>query len=1199
MRVFRSVYKGFLLGSVALGALVNTAFAQEVVEVRTWQHSDFARLVFDWPAAVGYSASIDGQVLSIRFDRPLSVDLGPVRERLQDYVSQANLGPAGQTLELRLTGPMVLSDFTNENSIVVDLRQSATVPAQADASDVQSPAEQPAVTSEAPAEAIALGVRVGEHPNYTRIVFDWPVSTPYSISRDGRAVTLEFSRPATINTAALNEALPAGVRLAASVPDAESTRVTFAVPEEAELRDFPLDQKVVLDVLADAATRNTAGAPLDPSQLPRVQTAEATPPPTEPGPTVEEPDPAAVEAAPSEPEPVSEEASAEEPEPDPVPTQEELEREEDQALADAIDQGTIQFRDGLTPDLDLEPDPTTETEAEVETGRDPVPAPEAVPDQVAETAADSSGETPASAEPDGPVLFQYGFPFAEEVGAAVFRRADNIWIVFDQARSWELAELRATGEAVVERLDQLPVNRATVLRAQVPDRRVNARVRREGFTWFVDFLVGGQKPYVQLPILADVTPEVGPHLILPSDTPGSKINVPDPEMGDVLSIATFLEPGSGIDGLRRYPEFELLPTAQGLAMVRLSDTVLLDRNFDGFQISDPDGLVISAVSPEAPVASGQILSARRLFDLAGLMRGDQSQFSTHHQAIFRSLAEVPDEKLDEARLDFAGFLMAHDRGQEALGVLRVVEKENPQLMARPENLALKAAASVLAGRTEDALTFLNDPRLDGFAESAIWRGAALTLDGEYKAASEMFGPGDSLLARYPYPLKAKLALLRIQTAFANKETPVAKAWIEALEQDRSELSRTQAAALDYQRGRLAVADLEFDLADEIFLEVMESGDRKYAYRGELAWIKLGLKQDFIDDEEALERLERLRYAWRGDRSELILLRDLGELYLKQPDYFEGLSVYRTAVQYFPGDPVADRLAGEMGDIFRQLFLEGEVDTLPPLRAIALYEEFKELTPGGVIGDQLVENIADRLAAIDLMKEAAVKLEELLADENRLPPGEERIRLSSKLALIYLLDEEPQKAKDTLDANGGSLDFFDFDPELRLDRDRLRARAQFQLGLPDEAITDLAGDVSVEADMLRRDIYRETENWQEAAKVLQRLAGNPPLDPAAGVDDQTGRYVINWAVALFQNDDSDGLRDLVDLWAPTMANSALSGVFDFITEQDRAPTGGDVLQTVDQLIGEDRFDNFLSTYRDRLFATPDENPADIPAQPIAG
>lgn len=1209
MRSFRPKLRVGLLAALLASTAVPVAWAQDAVRVRAWQHSDFARMVFDWPSAVGYAASIDGQVLTLRFDRALTVDLAPIRERLGDYVSQVDATQGGQTLTFQLTGPMSLGDFINENSIVVDLRQAPNVAEQAPPSTQTSEAV-PQIAVPAPQEAIALNVRVGDHPNYTRIVFDWPSSTDYSVDRDGRAVTVDFGRAARIDVAALAETLPPGIRVAAAVPSTGRTVVTFAVPAAAELRHFPLEEKVVLDVLADARVRNVPAEPLNVAQLPDVPQPDSEPPPAQEAPSPESPPPESPNPETSEqtaeqasPEQTVEEPTAEAPREELSEVQQEARSQA--ALAEALQEGSIEFREGMTPDVPTVPPPPQEPAQ-----REPVPPPDPAvqPDatqQLAQTAEDSAtdptaepadpGTSSQSPQEDvGPPLFNFTFNWDQNVGAAVFRRADNIWIVFDESRPIELSELRATGAPVVERLDQLPVSGATVLRAQVSDRKVNVRVRREGFAWVVDFVNAPLRPNSQAPIAADVTSEVGPHLLFPSDDPGAALNVPDPEMGDVMRVATFHESGAGVDGLRRYPEFELLPSAQGLAMARLSDTVLLDRNFDGFQISDPDGLVITAIAPEAPIASGPILSARRLFDLSGLMRGSPADFQRSQQALVQSLAEVPDEKINTARLDFAGFMMAHDRGQEALGVLRVVEKSDPQLMARPENQALHAAAAVLAGRSEQARGLLNDPRLDGFAEAAIWRGAALASERLYGPASDAFGPGDSLLTRYPFPLKARLGLLRIETAFANKNLHGAEAWIDQLELDRGKMTAGQRAALDYHRGRLAVARTDFTLAEEIFQEVMKSGDRKYAYQAELAWIRLGLRQGLMDDDEALERMERLRYAWRGDRTELYLLRSLGELYLNQPNYFEGLDVYRTAVKYFPGDPVAEDLAGEMTEVFKELFLEGGVDELPALRALALYEEFKELTPAGVEGDRLIENIADRLAAIDLLEEAAAKLEELLADENRLPPGEERVRLSSKLALIYLLDNEPKKAEEALAMGGGDLDFLEIDPGLRSDRDRLRARAKFQLGEFDEAVKELAGDVSLEADMLRRDIYRQTENWQESAKVLQRLAGNPPDDPAEGVEGQTARYVINWAVALFQNNDRDGLRDLVDLWGPAMANSSMSGVFDYITNQERPPTGGDVLQTVDQLIGSQRFDNFLSAYRDRLFAPPEPPNVEVSA-----
>jgi len=1130
------------------------ARAQEAVTVRAWQHSDFARLVFDWPASTGYSATIADQVLTVQFDRALQVDLAVVRERLGDYIAQANgpgvAGTGANAVSFQLTSPMSVTDFTNENSIVVDLRRSETAP-QAQNQPAQptqqlstDAATQP-VAQTGQAGATDLPVRIGDHPGYTRIVFDWPQSVPYTVNQNGRAVTVDFGRAATVDVAALAQTLPPGIRVASVQPSGQGTAITLAVPDGSELRHFPLDQKVVLDVLASAEARSQPAAALEneqpateqPATDQAPQTAQQEPPvQSVPAETVP------AETTPAEPEPVRE----------PVPAP-----EAPQAVASEPSAAEMAAM------------PTVPTEQEAAT-------------------------TPPVEAPSGPPLFNFSFQWSGDVGAAVFRRADNIWVIFDAATNLDLSPLRVEGAPVIERIDQLPIGGASVLRMRVPDNTVNASARREGFNWVVEFRRAPQRPLAQVPILADVTAEIGPFLTFPTETPGRSFNVPDPDMGDVMRVATFLESGIGIDGLRQYPEFELLPTAQGVALIRLSDTVLLDRNFDGFQISAPDGLAISGVSPEAPVSTGQILSARRLFDLNGLMRGPQQEFEDLSNALFRSMAEVPDEKLDAARLNYAGFLMAHNRGFEAIGVLRVVEENDPQLMKRPENLALQGASTVLIGRPQEAKTLLNDPRLDGFAEAAIWRGAALAEEGDYLAAAEAFGPGDSLLSRYPYPLKAHLGLMRIDTAFANRDVQGAEAWINSLQGDRAELTRGQQAALDYQRARLAVSRTEFDEGAQLFEDVMASGDRKYAYRAELALITLGQRQGFMSDTEALERMERLRYAWRGDRSELYLLKRLGELYLKQPDYFKGLGVFRTAVKYFPGDPVAEDLAGEMTDIFRRLYLDGEADSLPPLKALALYDEFMELTPSGEDGDQIIENIADRLASIDLLTESAEQLRELLNNEDRLPPGEERVRLSNKLALILLMDGKPEDAEEAIAQGRRGLTLFELRDDLEADRDRLLARAKIQQGEYDDAIKELAGDVSVEADLLRRDLYRTTTNWQESAKVLQRLAGNPPADPAVGVEGETARYVINWAVALYKNNDTDGLRDLIDLWAPAMANSSLSGVFDYMTNQTRAPTGGDVLATVDQLIGADRFDAFIQAYRDKLFAPPPTPTAEVTA-----
>ena len=53
-----------------------------------------------------------------------------------------------------------------------------------------------------------------------------------------------------------------------------------------------------------------------------------------------------------------------------------------------------------------------------------------------------------------------------------------------------------------------------------------------------------------------------------------------------------------------------------------------------------------------------------------------------------------------------------------------------------------------------------------------------------------------------------------------------------------------------------------------------------------------------------------------------------------------------------------------------LFVEDKADSMSPITAIALYDEFRELTPPGKKGAEMVRRLADRLVDVDLLDRAA-------------------------------------------------------------------------------------------------------------------------------------------------------------------------------------------------------------------------------------
>ena len=122
--------------------------------------------------------------------------------------------------------------------------------------------------------------------------------------------------------------------------------------------------------------------------------------------------------------------------------------------------------------------------------------------------------------------------------------------------------------------------------------------------------------------------------------------------------------------------------------------------------------------------------------------------------------------------------------------------------------------------------------------------------------------------------------------------------------------------------------------------------------------------------QAADVYDGLRYRWRGDATELETIRALGQIYLGLGRYREALEALRSAGQRLPDLPQALQLQDDLSGAFKSLFLDGQADGLQPVQALALFYDFKELTPIGADGDLMVRKLARRLVDVDLLSQAA-------------------------------------------------------------------------------------------------------------------------------------------------------------------------------------------------------------------------------------
>src|SRR5581483_544679 len=232
---------------------------------------------------------------------------------------------------------------------------------------------------------------------------------------------------------------------------------------------------------------------------------------------------------------------------------------------------------------------------------------------------------------------------------------------------------------------------------------------------------------------------------------------------------------------------------------------------------------------------------------------------------------------------------------------------------------------------------------------------------------------------------------------------------------------------------------------------------------------------------AIAALKRLRFRWRADLLELNTLRKLAALYFQQQRWREGLRILRVAAASFPSEDSARKAQDDMRAAFASLFLGHKAEKLKPIEALAIFFDFVELTPIGPDGDEMIRRMADRLVAVDLLGPAEDLLNYQI--EKRLD-GVARASVATKLAMIYLMDQKPQKALEAIRTTAIST----LPDDINHQRLLLEARAFAALKQWDNALDLVALDPAPETARLRADISWESANWPLAGQQAEQLLG---------------------------------------------------------------------------------------------------------------
>lgn len=758
------------------------------------------------------------------------------------------------------------------------------------------------------------------------------------------------------------------------------------------------------------------------------------------------------------------------------------------------------------------------------------------------------------------------FDWAEPVAAAAFIRAGALWLIFDKPSQQDIARLKTAAGPSVRGIEQRPHPRVTVLRLDLAGDG-GAGLGRDGLAWILDLGARATEPVGSLEPMPRQDQD-GAALVLPVAEPGAPVALSDPAVGDTLVVVPVLAPGHGLARGRDYPEFRLLSSLQGIVVHPLVDDLAVRPVREAVEVARPGGVALTPADA-ATLARAQLRSlpsGDRLLQVEPLAGQTMAAHLPTRQALEAALAAAPSAgEREPLWLRHARLSLGQGLAAEALGALERAREAHPALEGEPAFRALRGAATLLLGRLADADADLDHAALAGHPEASAWRTMLRVAQGR-AGSPDTLDEQVAIAAGYPPVLRRALLPALAEAAIDAGKPALAERCVALLAAEAT--SPAEAAAVAFLEGRRLAAngDLPAALAKWREVEAGVDPERRSQVRAEYAAVDLGLAEKRIPAAKAIDALDALSFAWRGDGLELAVLRRLGELQLAEGDLAAALRTFKRAAASFPTEMQNDDIPAKMTQAFAALFTGEASARLSPLEAIALYDEFRELTPADARGDRVIEAVVERMVELDLLGRATSLLESQV--RFRLT-GAVRAAAGARLASLYLLDGKPEGALKAVEATAEA----GLPGILGRDRQLIAARALVRLGRAKEALQRLETIDTPEAAAVRADAHWRLGDWSAAASALARvLAAQGGANDGAGPEQRYDR-ILHLGVALALAGDEAGLSRLAAAEGPAMAQSRWKDVFPLIAAN--TVPAADLQALADDAGPVDRFRAYLA------------------------
>ncbi len=1183
-----------MVGALAYLAFSAQAFAADPVKAEATFSAGggFARLLIKFDEDVGSEVVTAGSIVVIRFERPVDVSVDGLTDTVQGYISAARQDPDGSAIRLSLSRKVKINTMTAGERLFVDFLPDSwsgpppNLPVEVvrELAERARAAERELRQQRAMAEAkkrTPVRVRASVQPTFVRFIFEMPDGVGVSSVLNEQKLKLLFSKALTFDLADAKIAMPPNVASITQKIEGETAVVELAMLGDVDVHSFREDKNYVIDVAFQQPDKALAPQASDAARAPTARTAEKPAAPPQPAMQAMAPPPAPAAMMPvaaEKPAAISEK---------PAPAAENLMTpvaEKPPAAAPQVEQKSEAVNPQAPSAAGAEPAPQMAAAPEAAKvapapGETPVVAPEAPPKKMqAEPAAAAPAEAKAEPGASDVVVIRDSeglhLTFSTPAGtpAALFRRADTLWLMLDSKKPINLEPIRGQGGAAVADVSIVPQEKGQAVRfrlnrPQLPS--ISGEDLATSTNWTVTFADTVQTPSQALSAIRNIADPALANVTVPLAKAGGLHRFVDPDVGDTLFVVTARPPARGFVKRQDFVELSLLESIHGVAIRPNSEDVTADVGPDKIVLGKPGGLTLSPADSGAERAPTAV---RPIFDLGEWRKNKEGNFNARVDALIEAAgaaATAGPEQRTSAQVDLARFYMARGMYPEAVGVLNFALADAKPGTEDPAALIVHSLASILMGRPERGLKDLASPVIGGNHDSQLWKAIASARQGKWADAREKFKSNEFAITSLPIDLQRIVLADAMRASVEVKDYPGAAK--RSSELDVIGLSPEQVAQVTVLRGRLAEGlGHDKDALDD-YKRAIASSDRQAETEARLLEIALKQRRNEISQEDALRELETLSIIWRGDALEVQALEMMAKIYADTGHYAESFGAVRTANQLAPNLEIARAGQDAASALFAQLFLGPKGDDLPPIDALGMFYDFRDLTPIGRRGDEMIRRLADRLVAVDLLDQAAELLQYQV--DKRLE-GAARAQVAARLAMVYLTNHKPERAIEALRSTRIS----DLSGELRQQRLLLEARAQSDVGRHDLALDIISNIPGREAIRLRSDIYWASRQWRQSAEQIElyyadRWRDFKPLNAAEKSD--IIRAIVGYALA----EDIIGMARFREKYLPLMSAPADRAAFE-VASKPVGSAGSDFAEIAKMAASVDTLEGFLRDMKTR-------------------